>query len=610
MRPMLLRRVVAIALLVVSVGATGAAAWAEGAARSTTPATTDPIVIALASIGAGLSWSVVGGVLAWLRPVNALGWLLLSVGTVTQLSIGEASLAAAGVLGAIDPGSPYASRLVGLTLTLLGGLVIYLLIGLLPVLYPSGRIRPARSWTWLTIAVLVGAVAMQVQWLLAQLSADWTWPADPTPAGTSGPEIWIPLGIYAAGVLGVWALCLVRLVRSTSPERQQLAWLLAAVAALVIANIAGANIVAQWAQLVTLYLFPAAIAVGILRYRLLGIEAPARVDPVKALSELGQRVSGTEQHELLDAVLAGIGGAVRASAGRAIDASGSVLAAFGDSPAALSPAFTAVLSVGATPVGRLELGERESGRRYTLRDQRMLQTMASQLAAVVLAVRLADELESERDAVVRARDTERDRLRREIHDGLGPSLTGVTLGVQGLRDAIAAGSVDRALEIADILSAELTGTVTDVRRILDELRPVALVTHGLADAVRERVASITAPVSISVHAADLPVLPGPIEEAAYRVVNEAIANVLRHAGAQNATVTLAIDSGCLVVNVRDDGAGFSTEAAAGGIGLASMRTRAEALDGSLQVDSSPAGTAVTFTVPLPVPVPLPTLAVV
>jgi signal transduction histidine kinase len=131
----------------------------------------------------------------------------------------------------------------------------------------------------------------------------------------------------------------------------------------------------------------------------------------------------------------------------------------------------------------------------------------------------------------------------------------------------------------------------------------------LADAVRGRVASITAPIAISVHATDLPELPGPIEEAAYRVANEAIANVLRHAGAQNATVELGIDSGCLVVSVRDDGTGFEADAA-GGIGLASMRTRAEVLGGSLRVDSSPAGTSVTFTVPItaPIPVPVPTVA--
>ncbi|WP_167046337.1 histidine kinase dimerization/phosphoacceptor domain-containing protein [Salinibacterium sp. ZJ454] len=490
---MVLHRLAAITLIVVSVGATVAAAWAEGAARSTAlehPET--PIALALAGVGVGLSWFGVGLILAWLRPRNLLGWLLLTVGTATQVGIAEEALALAGTFGVVDPAEPWAARSAGLILSALGGLAIYLLIGLLPVLYPSGML-PNRHWSWPSAVVITGAVALQSQWLLAELNPGWTWPADPTPPATSGPEIWIPVVVYVLGVLAVWALCVVRLVRSRRPERQQLAWLLAAVGAVVGANIAGASVIAQWAQLLTLYLLPAAIAVGLLRYGLLGIDVPPRVDPMRTLSELGDRVAVTDEHQLLDAVLAGVGGAVRASGGRVLDVAGGELAVFGDASTPVGfgsgagtgfasgpvPACAVDLFVGGTPVGRLELSGRVAGGRYTGREQRMISAMAAQLAAVVRAVQLASELAAGRDAVMRARHTERDRLRREIHDGLGPSLAGVTLGLRGVRDALAAGEGSRALDIAEVLSDEMGRAVTDVRRILDELAPAALVEQGL-----------------------------------------------------------------------------------------------------------------------------------
>jgi signal transduction histidine kinase len=212
---------------------------------------------------------------------------------------------------------------------------------------------------------------------------------------------------------------------------------------------------------------------------------------------------------------------------------------------------------------------------------------------------LAEALEAERDRVVTVTRQERDRLRRDLHDGLGPSLSGVGLGLQALYDARAAEDQAAADQLLARIREEVTTAVGEVQRILDDLRPAVLDSTRLPDAIRRHAAAIsTGPVEVSVDAAaDLPTLPEAVETAAYRITQEALTNVVRHAGAHHAHITLDTSDAALTVTVTDDGHGIN-RATHRGVGLASMRQRAQALHGALRVDTGEHGTTVVATLPL------------
>jgi signal transduction histidine kinase len=215
------------------------------------------------------------------------------------------------------------------------------------------------------------------------------------------------------------------------------------------------------------------------------------------------------------------------------------------------------------------------------------------------SLELAEALEAERDRVVAVTRQKRDRLRRDLHDGLGPSLSGVGLGLQALQDAQAADDQATAGQLLARIREEVATAVGEVRRILDDLRPAVLDRTRLPDAIRRHAAAVSSgPIEVSVDAApDLPTLPEAVETAAYRITQEALTNVVRHAGAHHAHITLDASAAVLTVTVTDDGHGINS-ATAGGLGLTSMRQRAQALRGTLRVDSSDHGTTVVATLPL------------
>jgi signal transduction histidine kinase len=202
--------------------------------------------------------------------------------------------------------------------------------------------------------------------------------------------------------------------------------------------------------------------------------------------------------------------------------------------------------------------------------------------------------------VVAVTRQERQRLRRDLHDGLGPSLSGVSLGLQALQDARAADDQGAADQLLARIREEVTTAVGEVRRILDDLRPAVLDSTRLPDAIRRQAAAVsTGPFEVSVDAAaDLPVLPPAVETTAYRITQEALTNVVRHAGAHHAHITLDASDAALTLTITDDGHGINGPGHDQGVGLASMRQRAQALQGTLRVDSSDHGTTVMATLPL------------
>jgi signal transduction histidine kinase len=323
-----------------------------------------------------------------------------------------------------------------------------------------------------------------------------------------------------------------------------------------------------------------------------------RRDPMRAVTRLGDRVAAAGESDLLPAVLASVTDAVGAPGAAVLAPDGSLLAAHGAAPTS-SNAELLPLRVGGRALGVLRIAPRGPGEPYSDGDRRLLAALAPQVAVVVRALELAEALEAERDHVVAVTRQERQRLRRDLHDGLGPSLSGVGLGLQALQDARAADDQAAADQLLARIREEVTTAVGEVRRILDDLRPAVLDSTRLPDAIRRHAAAISSgPTEVSVDAAaDLPHLPPAVEAAAYRITQEALTNVVRHAGAHHAHVTLDSSDAALTVTVTDDGHGINSPSPSG-VGLVSMRQRAQALHGTLRVDSGDRGTTVVATLPL------------
>jgi signal transduction histidine kinase len=319
----------------------------------------------------------------------------------------------------------------------------------------------------------------------------------------------------------------------------------------------------------------------------------ARHDPLQALAELSDNLEASDRLDPVPAALATITAAVRADGAVIISPEGEPLARAGEEPARY---LALPLGFGGTEIGELRVAQPPGGGRYTGANLRLLRALAAQLALVVSANQLTEALEAERIRVVTATRDERDRLRRDLHDGLGPSLTGMSLGLQALPGMINEPS-GPAVALVQRLREETDTAVRDIRRIIDGLRPTVLDTAGLTQAVERHAGTLDATLPVDVTADGLPVLAPDVEVAAYRIIAEALTNAARHAHAQHASVTISADES-LHIAVSDDGCGIATDPATRGVGLSSMRRRAEALGGGLDIHSTDGGTTVTATLPL------------
>jgi len=202
--------------------------------------------------------------------------------------------------------------------------------------------------------------------------------------------------------------------------------------------------------------------------------------------------------------------------------------------------------------------------------------------------------------LVITREQERRRLCRELHDGLGPTMAGLALGL-GTAQALSAGQPDLH-ELLGRLTAETQRAVTDLRRIVYGLRPSALDELGLAGALRDQAERFRCQAPALAISLDAPIkglvgLPPVVEMACYGIVTEALANVARHAQATRCAVRIHLDHG-IHVDVRDNGAGLPAHWRAG-VGIASMRERASELGGELVIGPSrPHGTRVAARLPV------------
>lgn len=238
------------------------------------------------------------------------------------------------------------------------------------------------------------------------------------------------------------------------------------------------------------------------------------------------------------------------------------------------------------------------------RDLRFLQATAPPIAAVLASARLHEDMRRSRQALILARAEERRRVRRDLHDDVGPLLSALLTQTDVAMLAFDR-SPERTRERLSRIHATGRDALTALRRVAHDLQPPATDDLGLRGALLEVAAALTTPttqVRIDVDP-DLPgtgpPIPAATELAVYRIAGEALGNAVRHAGARTITAAVRADARTIRLRVEDDGNGFRPDAAAPGMGLASMRERAVELGGELDLWSGPHGTVVLATLPLP-----------
>jgi signal transduction histidine kinase len=627
-------------------------------AQSTDPAVFGAVV--------ALSFAVVGAVVAAARPDNSVGWLMLGAGVAWAVGNAGVDIAYHGIVvspGSVPGAAAYA--LAGAAVRGIGwwGLVIGLPM-LFPSGRPVGRHRRRLPRAYAVVLVCSALDPLTApDGDLPQLG-HWHNPIAP-PSGVqwinslvffaSIPLGTVCIGFAIAGLVGRWR-------RGSALERQQLGlFAVAACLPIVAAPVAilGGNI--GWVFGPAVVLLPLAVGFAVLARGLYDLRTAAnrtlvwvllsavvagvyalviasldgafgvqggswtswlaaavvavsfaplrdglqRVvnrltfgrwdEPYDVLADLGQRLEASTDVERLLAHVAVELRALGLDEVRIIDAEGRVLA--GQSQLSADSVVMPLTAYGHA-VGRLCY--RRPAWSERTRDRRLLDDLAGHLGGVLHAYELTGDLQRARERLVLAREEERRRLRRDLHDGLGPALAGHLLRLD-----VIAGKVGRksaASADIDALRDELRGTVGEIRRVVEGLRPPALDELGLTGTLAQVSHRLTAgsPMSVDLQIADLPQLPAAMEVAVVRIVTEAVTNAVRHAGASRARVTIEMFDAMLRVTISDDGRGFDVRiqgAPRSGNGMETMRERAEELRGRLTVDSDGSGTTVTVHLP-------------
>jgi signal transduction histidine kinase len=464
--------------------------------------------------------------------------------------------------------------------------------------------------------------------------------------------------------VGSFLAPLFRLVRRPGEERLQVLWLVWAVGVVVVVNLPGAFAdVPAPVPLLAIPLIPLAMTAAVLRYRLFGITlvvnrtivylaltvlllaaylavvygltrlvdssgvrgvlatgvvavafSPLRArlqrlvdrlmfgrgtDPYGALADLGRRLqSPMTPEQVLPAIATNVAGAldlpyVLVRAGRpGAEPLRTVEHGVPTGPTREFPLTHRGEEVGALVVG--VPGGLRGGRPALLED------LARQAGPAVSSVVLTEELHASRQRTIAALEEERSRIRRDLHDGLGPVLTGVLLKTEAARNLVEPDPA-RARELMDDAGEQTRSVVEEIRRLVYGLRPPSLDQLGLRTALEgyvERLAepSKRGPTLALELPADLPRLAPAVEVAAYRIITEALANVVRHSNAASAHARLWLEDHSLHLEVCDDGA--TERGWVPGVGLTSMRERTEQLGGGFAAAGSASGGMVAAWLPL------------
>jgi len=380
-------------------------------------------------------------------------------------------------------------------------------------------------------------------------------------------------------VLAVLTLPLVAalLIGLTRPKLVDVrALLVGSVLAVVVATAYIAAFVGWWALLDLLgarSLTPATFAV-------IGVACAAGVHPLRVLLRgvVDQLLFGDRPDPLRAATR--VADSVRDDSGLALDAIREALVLpyaalrFGDETLAstgtpVTHTRSLPLRLGADGVGELVVGLRPGDLRLSATDEQVLRVVAPLMAQTL-------RLRASREASNAAIEDERRRLRRDLHDGLGPTLTGVAYAADAARNLLATDPTAADEQLAAV-RASTEDAIAEIRRLVDGLRPPALDELGLIAALRQYASSLPVPVIVS--ASQLPSIGAAVEVATYRICVEALTNVVRHACATSAELTLTANPDSLTIEVVDDGR--TTGLWQPGTGITSMRERAALVGGTL-----------------------------
>jgi signal transduction histidine kinase len=512
-----------------------------------------------------VSWAIVGALVASRQPHNAIGWILcgltlyagliaLADGYFSRYVAGETS--ARGWADAAAWVSKSGSAWIPLVL------VPFVF---LPLLFPHGRL-PQGRWR---LVPWCGAVGIAAFWF-SQAFAPGPLYDHRELTNPYGLDHWAvePLGLGSvlvlAAVLAAVASLVVRFRRSTGVERQQIKWLAYAGCVAATALAVGSLVGGLWSEdlanaliLIGVLGLTLAIGIAILRHRLYDIDLL-----INRTLVYGGLTAGVVA--IYIAVVGGLSAVLhdRADFWLALAATGLVALLVQPLRSGLQRRVNRVMygSSGEAPSGGLR--------------ERLHEAFAPEAA----------ELQRARETLVAAREDERLRLRRDLHDGLGPTLAGAALKVEAAENLLASDPT-AAGELLERSRAEIQVAVSDVRRLVYGLRPPALDELGLVGALREqgeRLSVGSARIEVEVEAPEtLTTLPAAVEVAAYRIALEAMTNAARHARAGTCRVALRVD-GALELVISDDGDGLPDVFRAG-VGIASMKERAEELGGTCSI---------------------------
>lgn len=644
----------AFALFAVVPANVATAAVASGVAGLGIADAVDGFVVT--NLAIGVSCGLAGILIAWQRRRNPVGWLLLAAAVCHSTSGAFLPL---GVLG-VQRGWPepvLRTVVTGFLYAWPWSIALFLPLALL--MFPDGLL-PGRSWravVWFAVLTSpVFALAMGADPAGVAVGGRSLLPWFVLPDFEQLAPVWTAREI--AGLLVLLAAVtglVLRYRHGGEQDRRQLLWLVLAVLAVIVVlvpwGLFGAGPVLL---LLAIALVPAAITVAVLRHELLDIRlvlsravvyavlsasvvaaylglvagagallqaavAPVvatlliaigfnpvrvrlqrvveralygdRADPARMISRMGERLAGGTEADPGD-VLAAVCDALHLPYA-ALRADDTEHAAYGTPGERLE---SVPLRYRGAPVGDLIVGARPGQHRLDRADRSALELLAVPLAIAMHATALSAVVQRSREQIVAAREEERRRLRRDLHDGLGPALTGIAFQADAAANLILTDPARAADLIAQLRSAA-TEAISDVRRLVYALRPHTLEELGLIGALRRHAEQLDRGTpQVRVHAPDtLPPLPAAVEVAAYRIAREALTNAVRHAHADRIDVHVEMN-GALEIVVHDDGT--AGDHWSPGIGITSMHERAAELGGTVRAGPGPGGGWLIVRLPL------------